>query len=432
MIPVFSYDFWDTLFGRWYYTPESIFHDVYKEKPLMDFVNRRIWSEHHATNKKLPGIYEFYAEHFKEDEIKLKDCMYEEMNLESIERCFPIYDVISELKTPYILVSDFYFDRITIASIFKRFNITPPIDYFIQYDGKSSGNIWKEIKKKYNIIEHWGDNPQSDFMIARTNGVNGNLYEGTKLNETEKYLGAAGFQNLSYFLRMLRLSNPYRNETIGKDLWNEQVYNVGVLILFSQLIHKHAEGRNILFTERDCNLLYKLYSSLFPDDKIEHLYTSRDLYLHPTESFITYTNHLDVENSLIIDLQGTGESCYHFFHSINRVPSYYTLIDSDREHRAFINKSYVVRWIDNFTDKIEKLNYSTEGRVIDVGMRAEVNPDSIPYINIYHNCFKKALDMLDMKFDLDLTTDYKSGIIILLRQIEKKLKVEGVIRHDET
>jgi len=175
-----------------------------------------------------------------------------------------------------------------------------------------------------------------------------------------------------------------------------------------------------------------MYEHLFPDDKIDHLYSSRDLYLHPTESFITYANRLDIENSLIVDLQGTGESCYHFFHSINRVPNYYTLVDSDRQRRSFLNKSHVVRWDDNFTDKIEKLNYSTKGRVVDVGMRMPVNENFIPYIEIQHKCFNKALEILNMGFDLSLGTDYKSGIIVLLRQIEKGLKIEGVVRHNET
>lgn len=438
MIDVNSYDVFDTLLARWYYYPKTIFEEVQRSSGFQMFYNLRVAAENTAKIKTLDEIYKTFSSFSFEcakyaDELKKLETELE------FEHTYPVRQMVDKVTENDIIVSDFYFDKKLLSFLLRTHGIEFR-DLFVSYDGKSSGRVWSELKGKYNILRHYGDNRHSDIQMSSRFNIPSQEVHITKLTETEAELAEMGFGKVACLGRAVRLSNPYSvSNNIEKNLWDEEaLYNIPILIILSQYLHNIlVDGRanKLLLTQRDCCHLYPMHKKMYPIDRVYPFYTNRKLYNNPTDGFRDYVKRNYTQDSLIVDLQGTGDTCFKFFDSLGIKPNYLVLVDADREHKRRDTKKSLASFDTGISDKIERLNYDVNGRLKDVVWNSPVFEQPTSHVNlikIQHDAVDCAMKFLDKGFRVD----YEDSRVIkainyLLKKLEDNPGINRVVPHEE-
>lgn len=196
-------------------------------------------------------------------------------------------------------------------------------------------------------------------------------------------------------LRALSEQNPYNPNSVEFLLWQEQVkYNVPLLIHASLYLDKFCEKhkkRRVLFTSRDGCLWIKLFRKLYPQYESIYFFSSRFLYSFPTPGFIEYIKSVYSDDALIVDVQGTGESCALFFQNAFKIcPTHLLIISAGKNHHAIVRKK-------TGFDGVEKMNYDLVGALYDVqnGKAMRANPEyPLKWIYPSHACVEKCVELI--------------------------------------
>lgn len=421
-----SMDIFDTLIGRWYYYPDSIFDEI---ASVAEFDNFKYWRKHAesvTSDKTFDGIYRKFKELTGSDDETVLALKELEFKLEQ-ERTFRIVENVDKVDLDTILISDTYFDKNRLTKLLSKNGIDRYSAIVCSYDGKATGKVWNEIRPD----THLGDNLRSDYEIARSAGIDARHFD-SGLSENEKWLETHGFQRLAYLCRAVRLSNPYNRAQEGFSVWNEQAdVNLPILVLLSNHIAKEYQDCRLLFTFRDCCNLYPLFNLLYPGKNTEKFFSSRKLYYNPTDSFREYTSEIYTDEAVIIDLQGTGDSCFSYF----KRPRYFTLVNSDLNDKNKI--AYLVHRRDGYSDRIERLNYyeySYED-VIKIGDRwTMLHPkptNSFDIIQKQRLAFEKALVFIKDGFSVE--TDFNEKLLIdFMNYLERNhCHICSYVNHEE-
>jgi FMN phosphatase YigB (HAD superfamily) len=426
-----SLDIFDTIIGRLYYTPESIFDAVAKKINSPSFKWWRKHAENLANEKTFDGIYKEYA--------TLTNCSIEEAEaIKNIEfqtekdLTFKIVENADRIDSETILISDSYFSKSQLEELLEHNGISGYKDIIVSYDGKSSGRVWKEVKPELHI----GDNIMSDYTNARNNGINSIHFDAT-LTDNEKWLESHGYPKTAYLCRAVRLSNPYKASPERYDLWKEQTeVNLPILILLSRYLKGiySFKFKKFRFTTRDCCNLLPMFKVLYPDLDAQEFISSRFILNNPSKDFKEYVKDIDVENSLVVDLQGTGKSYNNFFGNVN---NYFTLIYSDLDNK--LPARYLFHRSAGFSDKIEKLNYFEETVYTDVykkssgiwvGINNGVNLKYRDLIKAQRLAIAKGIEFISNGFDIEDRLDVDL-IADFLRYLESNCEVCKHINHEE-
>lgn len=432
-----SYDIFDTLIGRWYIRPDSIFEEIEKETQLPNFVWMRKHAENIAIEKTFDGIYREFQKLAGISDSAVELIKEAEFDLEC-RMTFPIMENMMRVKTEDVLISDTYFNKEQLAAILdcNGFPQSYYRDIICSYDGKSSGRVWSQIKPDLHV----GDNNKSDVIIPQQHGIKTELYTGHMNTGLEAELYDRGWTGLSMFSRLCRLTNPETSEQ-NIAIWNEQAEkNIPTLTLLSLYLNSYLGlYTRFLFTQRDCVHLEKFFRQLFPNVDSRKFYTSRALYENPTDNFKEYVKRTYTTNSLIIDMQGTGISCYRFFESMQLPkPNYFTIVYSD------MGELYKPRHIafrgNGFTDVIERLNYDNIGKTIDIDLDLDYpirdNFAPVPAIEVQHKAIDNALFYLKRGFDVFRTQDKNTlnlltdTILELLYKMEWNCEICKQVNHE--
>lgn len=411
-----SWDVWDTLIGRWYRTPNSIFEEIEQTTGYKDFTWKRKHAENNTLVKTLDNIYKTFAQQNGETMDKVDVLKMLEISTE-YARTFPILENVEKVKPEDIIVSDFYFSEEQLGNLL-RYHKIPFSKIYVEYDGKQSGRFWNMLRG--TIEHHTGDNDWSDFNQPIRYGIPATKYV-SNFTELEEKLFDAGAQRTACLARAVRLSLPQN------DIYLEQSQiNIPLLLLISNYLHK--KDKDLLFTSRDCVNLRKVYSTTY-GTKAKQFNTSRDLYLNPTKEFIDYVKELYTDNSLIVDMQGTGKTCIEFFNKLGITPNYFTVVYSDLD--TTYNVEHIAKRVEGFTDKIEKLNYVNLGKSVDAYIRSPWTHNF--YIEKQEQAVDKAVEFLSMGFKVDDLDNEKlvSLIKFLLKEVEKNCVISRYVNHEE-
>jgi len=356
-----SWDCFDTLLGRTYHYPRSIFNIIGNITNNQYFHDSRVSAERNALKKTLEDIYELLPGYSKELEIETEK-----------QYTFPIKENFDAVEDGDIVVSDMYLSSEQILELLRYHGIDKDITVYSSYGGKASGKIWDSIKQKHNIDIHIGDNLYSDVTIPRLNGINAFYYHGSNLSYHEllmerynpymaywcKHVRLSNVYDLKsdrYFLENSSISHYYSNywivEKNGKyELYEKIDENQDYIILYSKkldsnikinkeidsLSSKYNTARSdqrILWTEqssfnlpiliailfllpknqehvlvyRDCVYLAMLYEAIY-NIKPKILHSSRAAYNYPyNDDYKKYLIEM-TQNNLLVDLHGTGNS----------------------------------------------------------------------------------------------------------------------------
>lgn len=423
-----SFDIFDTLIGRWYYTPESIAEEMQTNLNIENFA----WYRKHAENS--VGIKTYQNIHNKLQELLgyddlTRDFVQEyEFSLE-IKRTFPIEENIRKLDSDSLLISDTYFSPEELKRILTSNGVHTYRQILSSYDGKSSGRVWDSVQTQL----HLGDNIESDFNIPRRRGIDCVHYTNSMYTDPERYLVGNGYSNLANLSRAVRLQNRFSG--VDASIWDEQaMINLPLLVLISNYISNYFSDNGkfdkVLFTQRDCYNLYNIFSLLYPNIKIDKLYSNRELYTNPTANFRRYTDALVGNcNPLVVDMQGTGNTFINYFTNLN-VNNYLPVVYSDLESRH--NFTHLAHRSLGISDKIERINYSPFSSTKDIGNDgvAIAYPHCNKYISIQQQAQSIALGIIMDGFALERSYN-KDVLIWLLMKLEATCKICGVVNHEE-
>ena len=414
-----SFDLFDTLLGRFYYHPNSIFELVEKYFPFPAFTLFR-QAAAFKSDRTLPDIYRKLQELIDITDSQATALMQFELEME-LKHIFPIIENCNLVKDGDLIVTDTYYNESQIRKILGKIGIFKQVKVYASPYGKSLGNGWEYLKNTYRNICHLGDSLHSDVIAAHKCGIDAAHYKGSQLSINEKKMVKLGHSELAYLMRVLRLQNPYSPQSSEYLLWNEQCQlNIPILIHASiyldEFCKKHKKKR-VLFTSRDGCLWIQIFSMLYPHYETVYFHVSRYTYFFPTASFIEYVREIYSDNAVIVDAHGKGKSCELFFKQYFQcIPTYLAIINSGNKHHAILRTKTIC-------EEIERINYDLVGALYDVQkgkpMRSTLEYN-MRFVKPAHFCIEKCLEVLsyyrfdsyDLRVVRWMVNKMKSGLIL--------------------
>ena len=416
-----SFDIFDTLIARRCIEPHGVFRAVENRSGLADFFNQRIEAERRLcdTNYTLDDIYSQLKLIAGVDDARaagLKEIEIEE----ELKNVIPIQENISKLRDGDILVSDMYLPREVISRLLTRAGCGRETPIIVTSHGKSRGHIWPVLKQHLDIDYHTGDNLHSDIQSAQAHGIEARYTEVSKLNAVETFLRTVGLHQLCQLIRELRLSQHDENPLIAHWRQMQCQYNIPLLVLSSLHIVSECERlqrTKVQFSSRDCYFLKRIFDSMnreSPEIASAYFYTSRIARLSRSEDYRRYVRTCVTDDSLIVDLCGTGWSLsamlenagvtapFHLVHDISDgvlTAHYSTLRKINLPH----DRSFLLKGAGLNNSVFEQFNYVDHGCIVDVKHIGDVDqfipiqqaPDYPPEIRMYIKATQALVDQFD-------------------------------------
>ncbi len=389
---VHSFDVFDTLLGRLHKDPLSVFRLVEKRYPFPGFTKLRTAAAR-ASNGTLEDTYRKFMAMNRlslEETAKLKAFEIET----EISNVFPIVSNLSKVQDGDLLVSDTYYNNEELSQILKKIGLDKKIHLFITVSGKSKGHVWPKLTKNYEILSHLGDNPRADVSSPQKYGIQGVLCTKTHYTPIEQDVCKRGQTDLANLIRVLRLLNPYPEESVQGTAWKNQAqYNVPRLILASLTLNAFCQQRNItslLFSTRGCCYFMKIFNKLFPNYTSTYFHTSQSMYRNPTPEFVHYVHSLYTPNTVIVEEHGSGAACQKFFTKhLSTFPNHTTLVR---------RSSSLPHLSEQFEHIPESLNIDSAGPLILFDGTGPVHTPleyTLEDIQPAHKCIESCLSLLD-------------------------------------
>lgn len=202
-------------------------------------------------------------------------------------------------------------------------------------------------------------------------------------------------EELPHLMQALRLQNPYPLDSPEHLLWNDQSQlNIPLLIqasLYLDTFCKLYNKKRILFSSRDCCLWIKLFKTLYPQYESIYFHASRHTYALPSKSYLEYVQSLYTQDSLIVDVHSSGNSCKDFFKKhFGKDPTFLAAIKRSKTQHGIIRTKVI-------SVTIEQINYDIVGALYDVqdGIPLRSPPEyDLRYVYPSHLCIKKCTELL--------------------------------------
>jgi len=399
--PVHSFDLFDTLVGRLHASVDFHLRLVEERFPFPNFCFFRRAAERKSKAPNIGDIYRNFQELTGCSKSVAKRLMECEIEMD-LSQLFPIQENLNLVKDGDLIITDSYYEIYHIRRILEKVGLKREVKIYVSPACKAWGIGWDSLRNKHQICSHLGANLHADVEMAKERGISASLYTGASFTSTEQELQQMGGHELASLMRALRLQNPYSLQSPEYLLWNEQVkINVPILIQASLYLHdfcKANKKKRILFTSRDGCLWIQLFRALYPEYESIYFHTSRAVYSAASPSFVAYVRGLYTEESVIVDLYGSGNSCSRFFlQHLHLFPCYLSVFNREsKQHHAIIRE-----FLEDYS-AIERLSYDVVGVLYDVQgdqfLRADLEYD-LRYIYPNHACIQRCTEILS-KFQL--------------------------------
>ena len=422
-----SFDIFDTLISRWYFYPRSIFKEM-EMSGISNFEANRKKAEY-LSDGTFSGIYKQYqlltgVSNEERDRIKKLEFRLEK------SRTFPIMENVKKLDSDSLIISDMYFNKRELGEILSANGIYSYRDIFCGMGIKASGTIWDKVHPE----SHLDDNSHV-CKVAVEHGISVEQYAGCNFTKNESFLIDNGYFNIACLVRAIRLQNPETGENERK-VWEDQAEaNVPFMILFSSYLVNFIQQKGftaLLFTERDYINLFDIFHRLFPEIDAKRFSACRNLYNYPTANFIKYVGTIVSPKALIVDLQSSGRTIFNFFNKyIKFAPNFFTAVwcDLEKTHPVY----YLFHMLDGYTDKIEKLNYSNVGKLLDVKDGYPIREPRIEserkFIDIQIQAVQETCCLLDSGFEVEKTSPPLAVLDYFVKYMQSDCVVSELVDH---
>ena len=252
-----SWDCFDTIIGRNFYSPVSIFEIISKKIDDPTFTDKRIKAEKISKYKTYQDIYKHLPGYDPSIELEIEK-----------KYSFPILENFNRIQDGDIIISDMYFSPEEIRELLDHHNFNKDVKILSTYGGKHSGRVWDWLRStKIKIKYHFGDNIHSDVRVARQYGFTSVFFGGHPFTEEEQFLNSNGQHMLAALMRKCRLSNPYYMpkslfyhsngcfQHIAGHNWIEEINGN----IYPYVMHKNFQDHFILKSKKYSKVLVKLY-----------------------------------------------------------------------------------------------------------------------------------------------------------------------------
>lgn len=292
---VISFDIFDTLIFRPFSLPTDVFYLVGEKIGMLDFKNVRIWAEWDARVKcekknghmevSLQDIWENLAEDTGLDaEAGMRiECETEEKLCYANPYMLEVWNKLQALGKRLIIVSDMYLPGTCIETILHNAGYMGAESIYISNEygeNKAGGDLFQRGLLDFSgcSIVHIGDNPHSDYKMAKECGLDIVPYQNVNKNillyrpmDMSSMIGSA-YRGL--------VSNHLYNGSGSYSIDYEYGYLYGGLFAvgYCHFIHEYYELHHLdklLFLARDGDTLRKVYQKMYPEDKTKYVYWSR-------------------------------------------------------------------------------------------------------------------------------------------------------------
>lgn len=220
-------------------------------------------------------------------------------------------------------------------------------------------------------------------------------------------------------------------------------YNIPILLLTALHIGKHCNDhklRRVLFSSRDCFYLVKIFDALFNNSiESKYFYTSRIARIHPTETYKAYCSSLINDQTLVVDLCGTGNSLGSLYKSLQIQPKTFFLHLIKQNNQENSNISHLINGSIFNNIYIEMANYSTNGMFLNMecsSLDNTFNPifkdpkfpkKLVTRIHNFNNLFGLFLEELKLLDAIDLIIEQRDNsyyVVETIKALYKKLTMQ--------
>lgn len=404
-----SWDLFDTLIARWDRDPKVVFDAIAYQSGVNNFTLLRKESEEFAKVKTLDGIYD--EMHKRAPKLDIGSLKEMELKYE-LEHTFPIMENVLKMKPSDIIITDMYLPRNFLYQLLDLHGIKNFADVLISYNGKYTGEMWESLKVKPEL--HIGDNHISDVQMPRKCGIKAMHYVD-KPSYTEGVLRSNGYDELTRFVRVLRLSNPGDEFA---DLWQEQAtVNIPVLVLASIYTIQYYGNRKFLFATRETTNLKEIFDAMYPSVETHVYYTSRKCLREPSSEFLKYAREMLKDNPVVVDSHGSGITSNQFYDTLGTRPDMFFVVGTDFS-RKFKKYNAIVKRKSGLWVEIEDMNQGLTGSIIGVKDGKPIF-DKIKYdpsiVEHQMECAHRAASLIKQGFPLP--TQVKDNLPSCLRDI---------------
>lgn len=377
-----TFDIFDTLIARRCVEPKNIFVEMEEQLKVPGFAKMRLTAERNIASSEydFDDIYQELIKTFGVDPQAAEYLQAQEVEYE-LKNVIGIRENLEKIQDGDILITDMYLPRAVILKLLKKAGLNKQVGLIISNGGKSTGEVWKQLNAKIEVDQHLGDNLESDVKSAMKNGIYANHFSASQFSAEEVNFLHDGLGQLARILRELRLRSISSNTS---NQANEQILlqinrNIPILLILSVRLKQACKDKNInklLFSSRDCFYLSELFQIL--NDRCgwkipsEYFYTSRSCRFNPSEDYVQYVKSISDADTMIVDLNGTGQSLIALYDSIGEPRHTFLLHDFwtrffDKNARRFDDKFLSIIQNPNLrNDLLELLNYVDVGRTLDV------------------------------------------------------------------
>lgn len=202
-----SFDFFDTLAGRYEYDIAAPFRHMGR------LTGNPHWLQVRQNAERVAGcdLNRIYDVLVRSGALQPSDAvrLHELEVAVELENLFPIAENVQKVRPGDWIVSDTYYSEPELRRLIRAIGIDDSVVHvWASGADKHTGFFWRRKAREFRITQHLGDNWHADVEMARRFGIAACHFAHGVLNDHERKLAEAGFQDLAAFQRMLRLVIP--------------------------------------------------------------------------------------------------------------------------------------------------------------------------------------------------------------------------------
>ncbi|GGF78308.1 hypothetical protein GCM10007301_42870 [Azorhizobium oxalatiphilum] len=450
-----TFDVFDTLIARRCIEPSIVFDMVAARIDMPGFTSARKGAEATVARSAytIDTIYDELAKVLELDAARAQEIKAIEIEIE-IDQVLPIAENIAQIHHGDVLISDMYLGSDTIKRLLDKAGVDQKVSLVVTSDGKRSGMIWPHASDTLRIREHLGDNTRSDVLVPTSFNITSRHTSISEPTTVENVLKSIGLRPLAELCREIRLSTWSADAQTRKLQLVQASLNFPILLLSSVALLRLGEQlgkRSVLFSSRDCDMWRPLFDDMAQLGGMQrsstYFYTSRVARTQASPSYLRYASELITDDTIVVDLCGSGWSLAHLAQKLDREDMPVFLLHQlapvvGYERKAPSPKTCVVHnvvppsvgGLDCST--IEMSNYTDHGMVVDVRYLLDFpvpvfaedarDEETLARVRAQHECFRIARKLLgkhDLRGIFDLDHESISTVCTSLYQVLSRQSV---------
>ena len=313
-----SFDLFDTLIARRCIHPGAVFAAVEANCALPGFAAARCAAERelHGTEYGLADIHDRLALRGPWTAAQLEAARAAELEAEW-DTILPIAETLDRVGPSDLIVSDMYLPHDFVERLVREKAGLAFNTLVLTTGGKASGRVWEVLARDFAILEHHGDNPDTDGRSAEAAGIPAVLARPADPTPIEAVLVMAGLPALGRAVRAGRLCTYDRDPALRLIQRAQIEVNLPLLALSAAHLAREMTVRGTtraLVSGRDGHKLQQVLDRLLAASgaagrSCVYFHSSRVARTTASPAYCRYASGLmRGERSMVVDLCGTGWS----------------------------------------------------------------------------------------------------------------------------